>query len=97
MPHCNFNSPQAYADAIKDLPKPSQKMRDEAEKRQQQLTKPLNSLGMLEEIAVFLCGWQEREKTSTALAALPYFCGQSRSHHQRRLCLSCRSNRSNGC
>jgi nicotinate-nucleotide--dimethylbenzimidazole phosphoribosyltransferase len=40
------------------LPKPDAEARDEARKRQARLTKPPGSLGSLEEIAVFLAGWQ---------------------------------------
>ena len=44
------------------LAQQSQESRDLAQARQDQLTKPQGSLGRLEEIAVFLAGWQNTER-----------------------------------
>lgn len=54
-----------FAALLQDLPGPQQALIDAATQRQSQLTKPPGSLGRLEEIAVFLAGWQGKEKPST--------------------------------
>lgn len=46
-----------------------------AEKRQANLTKPLGSLGRLEELAVFMAGWQGREKPQIERAQAVIFAG----------------------
>jgi nicotinate-nucleotide--dimethylbenzimidazole phosphoribosyltransferase len=45
-------------DFLNRLPQPDGPSREAAIRRQQQLTKPPGSLGRLEEIAIFLAGWQ---------------------------------------
>ena len=55
-----FKDRGAFETALAHLPMPDEQARTAALQRQQQLTKPSGSLGRLEEIAVFLAGWQER-------------------------------------
>lgn len=50
----------AFASALAALPEPDAAARAQAAARQEQLTKPPGSLGRLEEIAIFLAGWQGR-------------------------------------
>lgn len=53
-----FASPQAFAAALADLAAPDEAAVAAAAARQAQLTKPAGSLGRLEDIALFLAGWQ---------------------------------------
>lgn len=55
-----FATRAAFADALDHLPPPDHACRAAAQARQAQLTKPAGSLGRLEEIAVFMAGWQRR-------------------------------------
>lgn len=56
-----FASKAAFEAALADLSRPDELARAAALSRQGQLTKPPGSLGRLEDIAVFLAGWQGRE------------------------------------
>ncbi|TCM17682.1 nicotinate-nucleotide-dimethylbenzimidazole phosphoribosyltransferase [Novosphingobium sp. PhB165] len=56
-----FADSAAFAAALADLPAPDAEAADAAARRQAELTKPAGSLGRLEEIAVFMAGWQGRE------------------------------------
>lgn len=53
-----FADPAAFASALADLPAPNAEALAAARERQAQLTKPAGSLGRLEDIAVFMAGWQ---------------------------------------
>ncbi|MBL6853919.1 MAG: nicotinate-nucleotide--dimethylbenzimidazole phosphoribosyltransferase [Alphaproteobacteria bacterium] len=53
-----FSQPAGLASFLGALPQPDPSAREAAALRQQQLTKPPGSLGMLEQIAIFLAGWQ---------------------------------------
>lgn len=53
----------------------SQTARDAAQNRQNQLTKPQGSLGRLEDIAIFMAGWQNREKPEIANGYCLVFAG----------------------
>lgn len=53
-----FTDPAAFAAALADLPAPDPIAVSAARERQSELTKPAGSLGRLEEIAVFMAGWQ---------------------------------------
>ncbi len=57
-----FDHPSQFLDALENLPVASAEFRDLALKRQAQLTKPAGALGRLEDIAIWLAGWQAREK-----------------------------------
>ncbi|MBW4330209.1 nicotinate-nucleotide--dimethylbenzimidazole phosphoribosyltransferase [Stakelama sp. CBK3Z-3] len=57
-----FDSARDFHARLVDLPVPDQGARAAASKRQGQLTKPPGSLGRLEELAIFLAGWQGRER-----------------------------------
>jgi len=55
-----FASPADFARALEALPAPDAAAIVAARARQGQLTKPAGSLGRLEDIAIFLAGWQAR-------------------------------------
>jgi nicotinate-nucleotide--dimethylbenzimidazole phosphoribosyltransferase len=57
-----FENRAAFAAALADLPEPDLAALEAARARQAVLTKPLGSLGRLEEIAVFMAGWQGRAR-----------------------------------
>lgn len=53
-----FPTVSAFDAALDDLPAPDIAIRDSALARQAELTKPAGSLGRLEDVAVFMAGWQ---------------------------------------
>ena len=57
------------------LPMPDAAAADAARARQASLTKPPGSLGMLEELAVFMAGWQARERPRIERAQTLVFAG----------------------
>ncbi|MEA3542251.1 MAG: nicotinate-nucleotide--dimethylbenzimidazole phosphoribosyltransferase [Pseudomonadota bacterium] len=57
-----FPSVTAFDAALSDLPGPDRAAQDAAAARQAQLTKPAGSLGRLEDIAIFMAGWQGRAR-----------------------------------
>jgi nicotinate-nucleotide--dimethylbenzimidazole phosphoribosyltransferase len=57
-----FCDPRAFATALARLPASDTASRNAALARQARLTKPAGSLGRLEEIAVFMAGWQGCER-----------------------------------
>ena len=56
----DFPDIAAFDDALAGLPDPDDRALAAARARQGQLTKPPGSLGRLEEIAIFIAGWQRR-------------------------------------
>lgn len=70
-----FTSLDAIASLAADLPQADQTALDAAKDRQDQLTKPPGSLGRLEEIAVFIAGWQGQEKPAINNAQAIVFAG----------------------
>lgn len=70
-----FESPEAFAAALADLPGPDMAAREAAAARQAQLTKPAGSLGRLEEIALFMAGWQGKERPALDQARTAIFAG----------------------
>lgn len=58
-----------------DLPSANQEVRQHALERQSQLTKPPGSLGRLEDFAVFLAEWQNRERPTLGNAQAIVFAG----------------------
>ena len=57
-----FESAAGFEAALAALPAADEGARAAAAQRQAQLTKPAGSLGRLEEIAIFMAGWQGRER-----------------------------------
>ena len=57
-----FPTAGAFLSSLSALPQPDSAARSAAVARQGQLTKPPGSLGRLEEIAVFMAGWQGHER-----------------------------------
>ncbi|AIT78914.1 nicotinate-nucleotide--dimethylbenzimidazole phosphoribosyltransferase [Novosphingobium pentaromativorans] len=57
-----FESRGAFAAALADLPAANKVALAAAQLRQNALTKPLGSLGRLEDIAIFMASWQDRER-----------------------------------
>ncbi|CCA93433.1 nicotinate-nucleotide--dimethylbenzimidazole phosphoribosyltransferase [Novosphingobium sp. PP1Y] len=57
-----FESREAFAAALLDLPEANKVAQAAAQLRQDALTKPLGSLGRLEDIAIFMASWQGRER-----------------------------------
>ncbi|MEH3101296.1 nicotinate-nucleotide--dimethylbenzimidazole phosphoribosyltransferase [Sphingomonas adhaesiva] len=70
-----FATPAAFLDALDRLPASDAAARDAATARQAQLTKPAGSLGRLEEIAIFMAGWQGRPRPQLHRARIAVFAG----------------------
>ena len=70
-----FVSVAAFQTALSSLPGPDAEARDAAKARQDQLTKPPGSLGRLEDISIFLAGWQGRVRPRLAKARAAIFAG----------------------
>ncbi|MBC9031345.1 nicotinate-nucleotide--dimethylbenzimidazole phosphoribosyltransferase [Sphingomonas sp. JC676] len=70
-----FTSPADFARALEALPAPDEAAIAAARARQGQLTKPAGSLGRLEEIAIFLAGWQARPIPALDRARVVVFAG----------------------
>lgn len=70
-----FPSVAAFEAALAKLPHPKKDARQAAAARQAQLTKPLGSLGRLEDIALFFAAWQGRERPRLDQARMAIFAG----------------------
>lgn len=70
-----FESAQAFEDALAVLPPPDEASRAAAAERQGELTKPPGSLGRLEEVAIFLAGWQGRARPRIDRGRVVVFAG----------------------
>lgn len=70
-----FATPAEFRAALANLPAPDPAARAAAAARQAQLTKPPGSLGRLEEIAVFIAGWQARDRPAIAHGRAVVFAG----------------------
>lgn len=70
-----FSSAASLAAALTALPEPDAAAIAAARARQGQLTKPPGSLGRLEDIAVFLAGWQGRERPVLERGRVAIFAG----------------------
>lgn len=70
-----FPTIAAFETALASLTQPDQAARDAAAARQGQLTKPPGSLGRLEEIAIFMAGWQGVERPRIARGRAIIFAG----------------------
>ena len=64
-----------YKNRIASLPQPDTSAVEAATARQSQLTKPPGSLGRLEDIAIWMAGWQGREKPQIDAATCLIFAG----------------------
>lgn len=70
-----FESAAAFAQALTDLPVADDRSIAAAAARQAVLTKPPGSLGRLEEIALFMAGWQRRDRPRMERARIAVFAG----------------------
>jgi len=70
-----FPTRAAFEEGLRDLAAPDAGAIAAAGARQAQLTKPAGSLGRLEEIAIFLAGWQGREKPKLERGRAVVFAG----------------------
>lgn len=70
-----FPTVASFETTLAALPQPDAEARDAAARRQGQLTKPPGSLGRLEDIAVFMAGWQGRERPRIARGRVVIFAG----------------------
>lgn len=70
-----FADRAAFAAALAQLRAPDAAAIAAASRRQAELTKPAGSLGRLEEIAVFMAGWQGREKPRAERIGAVVFAG----------------------
>lgn len=70
-----FDDAAAFAAALASLPGPDEAAIAAAAARQGQLTKPAGSLGRLEDIALFMAGWQGRERPSADRVRAGLFAG----------------------
>lgn len=70
-----FASPAAFAQALAALPGPDAEAMAAAAARQAALTKPVGSLGRLEEIALFMAGWQGRARPRADHVRIVVFAG----------------------
>ena len=60
----HFLSPTQIDEIISSLPIADVKAQTKASLRQAKLTKPNGSLGRLEDVAIWMAGWQRRERPS---------------------------------
>ena len=72
-----FADPAAFSHALATLPAPDPQARAAAAARQAELTKPAGSLGRLEEIAVFMAGWQGTPRST-------WWCSRAITAAQRK-------------
>ena len=70
-----FDSLEQISTLSSDLPKIDGTAADAARARQAQLTKPPGSLGRLEELAIFMAGWQGTERPGVTSAQALVFAG----------------------
>ncbi|HEX7876949.1 MAG TPA: nicotinate-nucleotide--dimethylbenzimidazole phosphoribosyltransferase [Sphingobium sp.] len=70
-----FADRAAFAGALANLPEPNHQAIEAAAARQAVLTKPAGSLGRLEEIALFMAGWQGRERPQAERIRAAVFAG----------------------
>lgn len=70
-----FATTSAIQSALATLPAPDSAARDAATLRQAHLTKPAGSLGRLEDIALFMAGWQGRERPRADTIGVVVFAG----------------------
>ncbi|KEQ51563.1 nicotinate-nucleotide--dimethylbenzimidazole phosphoribosyltransferase [Sphingobium chlorophenolicum] len=70
-----FDNRAAFAAALADLPSPDASAVAAAAERQAMLTKPAGSLGRLEEIALFMAGWQGRDRPEAQRLRAAIFAG----------------------
>jgi len=71
----SFRTVADFETALRDLPAPDEAAIAAARARQAQLTKPSGSLGRLEDVAVFLAGWQGRERPALEQCRAVIFAG----------------------
>lgn len=70
-----FQDRDSFSAALRALPVADESARTAARARQNQLTKPPGSLGRLEEIAVFMAGWQARARPRLDRVMTAIFAG----------------------
>ena len=70
-----FQDRAAFQAALANLPEPHAAAIEAAAARQASLTKPAGSLGRLEEIALFMAGWQGRERPRADRIRAAIFAG----------------------
>ncbi|WP_199805577.1 nicotinate-nucleotide--dimethylbenzimidazole phosphoribosyltransferase, partial [Bradyrhizobium lablabi] len=70
-----FDSLDDIRTFCRDLPRGDQRRADSAARRQQNLTKPPESLGRLEELAIWLALWQGREMPRLDRVTIAVFAG----------------------
>lgn len=70
-----FDDRAAFVGALANLPAPHRGAIEAAAARQAELTKPAGSLGRLEEIALFMAGWQGQERPRAAHVRAAIFAG----------------------
>ena len=75
MTELNFAALNDISDLSGSLPIADTGSAEAARARQMQLTKPPGSLGRLEDLAIFMAGWQEREKPEIHAAQAIVFAG----------------------
>ena len=71
----DLSSAAAFDRALASMPSADPAAAGAARARQQQLTKPPGSLGRLEDLVIFLAGWQGRERPSMDTARAVIFAG----------------------
>ncbi|GLV30782.1 nicotinate-nucleotide--dimethylbenzimidazole phosphoribosyltransferase [Sphingobium sp. TomTYG75] len=70
-----FQDRGGFQSALANLPQPDAAAIEAAAARQASLTKPAGSLGRLEEVALFMAGWQGRERPRTDRIRAAVFAG----------------------
>lgn len=70
-----FNSVKMFETELKNLTIPNKNFHELALERQSILTKPIGSLGRLEELACFMATWQETDRPKSDKAQLLVFAG----------------------